>query len=270
MTSSTGPLVDVLVDQAVATLTLNSPANRNALSGQLLDELGSALAEAVKDPGVRVIVLSHTGGVFCSGADLRETTTAVNSGGVLPVIRLAGLLADLWECPKPVVARVGGPARAGGLGLIATADLAVCAESATFAFTEVRLGVVPAAISPVVLPRLTSRGAAELYLAAEPVPAATAVAAGLVTVAVPDDELDTTVAAYCRSLLRGAPGALATTKRLCRDGAAAVLGEGPAPTAMRARLTAAAQVSARTFAGDEGREGLASFAEKRPASWIVS
>jgi methylglutaconyl-CoA hydratase len=254
----------------VATLTLDSPANRNALSLRLMDDLGVALAAAVADDRVRVIVVSHTGPVFCSGADLRETAAAVAGAGTLPVVRLAGLLADLWECPKPVVVAVGGPARAGGLGLIAAADIVVSAASATYAFTEVRLGVVPAAISPVVLPRLTARGAAELYLAAEPVSAERAAAAGLVTAVVPDDSLDDAVRGYTSALVLGAPGALAVTKRLCRDGAGAVLGEGPSPTAMRARLAAAAAVSARTFAGDEGREGLASFAEKRPPSWQVT
>ncbi|GAA1757698.1 enoyl-CoA hydratase-related protein [Luedemannella helvata] len=266
----TSPTVDLTVDNAVATLTLNSPANRNALSFRLMDELAAALAAAVADPAVRVIVLSHAGPVFCAGADLRETSAAVAAGTPLPVMRVAELLADFWECPKPVIARVGGPARAGGLGLLATADLVVAAESATFAFTEVRLGVVPAAISPVVLPRLTPRGAAELYLTAEPVTAARAADFGLVTAVVGGDGLDAAVAAYATALVKGAPGALEATKRLCRDGAGAVLGEGPAPSAMRARLVAAAAVSARTFAGAEGREGLAAFADKRPPTWGVT
>ena len=258
------------VDQGVATLTLNSPANRNALSFRLMDQLAAALAAAVADPAVRVIVLSHAGPVFCAGADLRETSAAVASGTPLPVIRVAELLADFWECPKPVIARVGGAARAGGLGVLATADLVVAAASATFAFTEVRLGVVPAAISPVVLSRLTPRGAAELYLTAEPVTAARAAEIGLVTAVVADDELDATVAAYASAMVKGAPGALAATKRLCRDGAGSVLGEGPEPSAMRTRLTAAAAVSAATFAGPEGREGLAAFAAKRPPAWGVT
>ncbi|WP_344128215.1 enoyl-CoA hydratase-related protein [Luedemannella flava] len=260
-------LVDVVVDRGVATLTLNSTANRNALSFRLMDELSAALTAAVGDPAVRVILLSHAGPVFCAGADLRETTAAVSAGTTLPVVRLAQLLADLWECPKPLVARVAGPARAGGLGLLATADLVFAAASATFAFTEVRLGVVPAAISPVVQPRLTARGLAELYLTAEPVPAARAAAAGLVTAVVPDDGLDEAVAAAGAAVVRGAPGALAETKRICRDGPGVVLGEGPSATAMRARLAAAAELSARTFAGPEGREGLAAFAEKRQPYW---
>src|SRR6266496_2812997 len=118
-------LVRVATAAGVTTLTLDSPANRNALSTPLMRTLLDALAEAVADPAVRVVVISHTGPVFCSGADLKETAAAGATGRV-PAEMLADVLAALWECPKPLVARVGGPARAGGLGLIAAADIAVC------------------------------------------------------------------------------------------------------------------------------------------------
>src|SRR5437763_1575243 len=150
----------------VTTLTLDRPPTRNALSGTLIARLIDLVAEAAADPAVRVVVLSHTGPVFCSGVDLAETEAA-RATGELPAARLGELLAALWECPKPVVARVGGPARAGGLGLVAAADIAVCTTDATFAFSEVRIGVVPAVISATVLPRLTSRAADELYLPGE-------------------------------------------------------------------------------------------------------
>ncbi|GAB3860227.1 hypothetical protein GCM10029963_62740 [Micromonospora andamanensis] len=140
--TSPDALVRVATAHGVTTLTLDSPHNRNALSTPLMTELLAGLAAAVADDAVRVIVLDHTGPVFCSGADLKETAAAYASGTV-PAGMLGDVLAAVRECPKPVLAKVGGPARAGGLGLIAAADLAVCAAEATFAFTEVRIGVIP-------------------------------------------------------------------------------------------------------------------------------
>src|SRR3954453_7006648 len=176
-------LVRTVTAAGVATLTLDSPANRNALSTPLMRELLDALGAALTDAAVRVVVLSHTGPVFCSGADLKETAEA-RAAGRVPAELLADVLAALWEFPKPVVCRVGGPARAGGLGLIAAADIAVCTREATFAFTEVRLGVIPAVISATVLPRLSPRAAAELYLTGEVFDGTRAERVGLVTAAV--------------------------------------------------------------------------------------
>ncbi len=241
----------------VSTLTLDSPANRNALSTPLMEQLLAALAVAVADPGVRVVVLSHTGPVFCSGADLKETAAARASGRV-PVQLLADVLAAVWEFPKPVVARVAGPARAGGLGLIAAADLAVCASDATFAFTEVRLGVIPAVISATVLPRLAPRAAAELYLTGNTFDGRRAADIGLVTAAVPAGSLDATVAGYCEALMLGGPLALAGTKQLLRRHPGG---------SIRADLAELGAHSAGYFRSDEGREGVAALREKRPARW---
>jgi methylglutaconyl-CoA hydratase len=251
----TAPLVNIEVDAGVATVTLDSPHNRNALSAALIDQLVTAFDLAASDERVRVVVLTHTGPVFCSGADLRET-----AAGTMPAGRMADALAAVWESPKPVIARVGGPARAGGLGLIAAADIAVGAESATFAFSEVRLGVVPAVISATVLPRLTPRAAAELFLTGDTFDGVRAAQIGLVTVAVPPDELDATVARYTASLLLGAPGALATAKKLARSRLA-----GP----LRAELAELTELSVRFFSSAEGREGVLSFVEKRHPSWTL-
>lgn len=242
----------------VATLTLDSPTNRNALSGALIDRLLDLLARAVADPAVRVVVLSHAGPAFCSGVDLAETEAAQASGTV-PAGRLGELLAALWRCPKPVVARVGGPARAGGLGLVAVADIAVCTTDATFAFSEVRIGVVPAIISATVLPRLTSRAAAELYLTGEVFDGTRAAQIGLVTSAVPATELDATVSRYTGSLLRAAPGALAGTKAL-------LLRRGGDLDAELAELTA---LSLSYFHSAEGVEGVTAFRQKRDPAWVV-
>jgi methylglutaconyl-CoA hydratase len=244
----------------VTTLTLDSPHNRNALSTPLLTQLLAGLDAAVADDAVRVVVLSHTGPVFCAGADLKETAAAYGSGTV-PAGMLGDVLAAVWECPKPVVARVAGPARAGGLGLIAAADIAICAEDATFAFTEVRIGVIPAVISATVLPRLQPRAAAELYLTGDTFDGRRAAQIGLVTAATPADGLDATVAAYCAALVKGAPGALAGAKELLRRPPAATL---------RAGLADLTALSTGYFLSAEGREGVLAFREKRPAHWVPS
>jgi methylglutaconyl-CoA hydratase len=251
-------LVRTVTAAGVATLTLDSPANRNALSTPLMRELLDALAAALTDPGVRTVVLSHTGPVFCSGADLTETAEA-RADGRIPAEMLADVLAAIWEFPKPVVARIAGPARAGGLGLIAAADIAVCTRAATFAFSEVRLGVIPAVISATVLPRLAPRAAAELYLTGNVFGGDRAAQIGLVTAAVPEEELDGAVAGYCDALIRGGPLALAGTKQLLRRTPAG---------SIRAELAELAERSAGYFRSAEGREGVTAFREKRPAGWI--
>ena len=251
-------LVRTVTAAGIATLTLDSPANRNALSTPLMRELLDALTAALTDPGVRVVVLSHTGPVFCSGADLKETAEA-RANGRVPAEMLADVLAAIWEFPKPVVARVAGPARAGGLGLIAAADIAVCTRAATFAFSEVRLGVIPAVISATVLPRLAPRAAAELYLTGDVFDGDRAAGIGLVTTAVPAEALDGAVAGYCDALVRGGPLALAGTKQLLRRTPAG---------SIRADLAELSERSAGYFRSAEGREGVAAFREKRPASWI--
>ena len=243
--------------RGVATLTLDSPDNRNALSNALIDQLLAAIHAALANDAVRVIVLSHTGPVFCSGVDLKET--AATSGGQLPAARLGTVLSAIWDSPKPVVARVGGPARAGGLGLVAAADIAVCTREATFAFSEVRLGVIPAVISATVLPRLAARAAAELYLTGDVFDGVRAAEIGLVTAAVPAADLDGTVNQYTASLVRGAPGALAGTKALLRRTPKATFSD---------EVSELTELSIGHFGSPEGREGVAAFQEKRDPAWI--
>jgi len=242
----------------VRTLTLDNPASRNALSTAVLRGMLDDLAAAAADPACRVVVLTHTGPVFCSGVDLKETASA-RPGDRLPAEMLADVLAALWEFPKPVVARIGGPARAGGLGLIGAADIAVCVRSATFAFTEVRLGVIPAVISATVLPRLAPRAAAELYLTGDVFDGTRAAEIGLVTTAVAEEDLDDAVSRYCASLLRGGPLALAGTKQLLRR---------TRDESIRVDLAELANRSSGYFKSAEGREGVAAAREKRNPSWI--
>jgi methylglutaconyl-CoA hydratase len=250
-------LVRLETDRGLATLTLDSPANRNALSAALIADLRVGLAAATADDTVRVVLLTHTGPVFCSGADLKETATA--GSGDLPAVRLGDVLASVWECPKPVVARIGGPARAGGLGLVAAADIAICAHDVTFAFTEVRLGVVPAIISATVLRRLSPRAATELYLTGDPFDAERAAAIGLVSEVVARTDIDDVVARRVASLLRGGPQALVAAKALTRR---------TLSVNIRDDLADLTELSVRFFTSDEGREGVRALAEKRDAAWL--
>jgi methylglutaconyl-CoA hydratase len=251
-------LVRTVTAAGVTTMTIDNPANRNALSTALLGQLLDALAASAADPDSRVVVLTHEGPVFSSGVDLKETAAA-GPGDRLPAEMLADVLAVLWEFGKPVIARIAGPARAGGLGLIGAADIAVCARSATFAFTEVRLGVIPAVISSTVLPRLAPRAAADLYLTGDVFDGARAAEIGLVTAAVAEDDLDDAVRRYCASLVRGGPLALAGTKQLLRRTRA---------DSIRADLADLAHRSAGYFKSAEGREGVAAAREKRDPGWI--
>ncbi|MEU5864110.1 MULTISPECIES: enoyl-CoA hydratase-related protein [unclassified Nonomuraea] len=242
--------------EGVATVTLDSPANRNALSRRLLAELAEQLRWALAEPDARVIVLTGTGRVFCSGADLKEQRGDSDA----PVTAsFPEIMTLLWESPKPVICRLNGTARAGGLGLVAACDFAIAPDTASFAFTEVRLGVAPAMISVPVLRRLDPRAAAEYFLTGEVFDAATAARIGLLTRAVPEDELDPTVRHYAGMLVRGGPEALAITKRLVREVPAVSFEEG---------LRRMSELSAERFTSAEGQEGIAAFMDKRPPKWV--
>jgi methylglutaconyl-CoA hydratase len=240
----------------IATITLDSPGTRNALSAQLRAELRAALERTAADESVRVVVLDHTGPVFCAGMDLKESRGG--SAGDQGVGEFPRILERIRHHPKPVVAKLAGPARAGGIGIVAAADIAVAAQHATFAFTEVRLGLVPAVISVTVLPRLTPRAAQELLLTGATFSATRAAEIGLLTSAVPADQLDAEVTRYTSMLRQGAPEALRLTKQLLR--------QAQAPTGQFAPML---ELSAQRFASAEGQEGLRAFAEKRPPSWAV-
>ncbi|MBA3249237.1 MAG: enoyl-CoA hydratase/isomerase family protein [Geodermatophilaceae bacterium] len=250
-------LIHVDTAAGVRTLTLDSPHNRNALSRQLMAELTGALTAAQEDDDIRAIVLTHAGPVFCSGMDLSESRGASATG--MGVNAVPAILQSIWTSPKPVLARVAGPARAGGVGLIGACDLAVAVRTATFAFSEVRIGVVPAVISVTVLPRLLPRAAHELFLTGEVFDGDRAAAIGLVNSAVDAEDLDAEVRRYLDLLVLGAPGALAATKQMLRR---------PAAASMDEDFAAMLELSARHFAGEEGQEGMAAFAEKRPARWV--
>lgn len=257
MTATPAELVHLDVADGVATITLDSPANRNALSRQLRGELLAHLDTALGDDAVRVVVLTHTGTVFCAGMDLKESRGAgAQDQGITEVPRI---LQTLWTSPKPVIVRLAGTARAGGVGIVAACDIALASENVTFAFSEVRIGVVPAVISVTVLPRLLPRAAHELYLTGEVFGADRAAAIGLINAAVAEDGLDAEVARYVEMLRLGAPGALAATKQLL---------QAPPEGTLEERFAAMLTLSAGFFAGAEGQEGMRAFAERRPPSWV--
>lgn len=253
-------LVSLAVESGVATITLDSPANRNALSRQLTAELDDALRSAIDRDDARIIVLTATGTVFCSGADLKEQREANQSGGQTGPGALAPILELMWESPKPVIGRINGAARAGGMGLIGACDIAIGVESASFAVNEVRIGVIPALISVVLLRKLTLRDAMELFLTGEPFDGRRAVGLGLLNSAVPAEQLDAEVARYVAMLRKGAPGALAGAKRLVREVPAMGLHDG---------FAAMGELSATFFASPEALEGMTAFAEKRAPSWAA-
>jgi enoyl-CoA hydratase/carnithine racemase len=237
------------VERGIATITLDSPQNRNALSAQLVSALFDRLDEVAADEGVRAVVLTHTGNTFCSGADLTEAPEQGTG-------RLLSLLRRILELPKPVVAVLNGHARAGGLGLLGACDVVLAGPRCTFAFSEVRLGLAPAVISLTTLPRLSGRAAGRYYLTGEVFDAAQAARIGLVTEAVDDpgkarDEV-------LDALRKTSPQGLAESKKLTT---AAVL------HSFDTDGEAVAALSGRLFASEEAREGMESFRQRRPPRW---
>jgi len=249
----TDSLVGVQHDGGVRTLTLDSPSNRNALSARLLEELELALRDATTDAAVRAVVITGSGTVFCSGADLSERGRAAPN-------RMPDILTMIVDSAVPVIARVNGHARAGGLGLVAAADMAVAPESSTFAFTEVRVGVAPAMILVPALRVMDRRFLARMTLTGERFGAHDAMAAGLLSAVTAggDAALDEWVAERTTAIRQAAPGALQATKGLLRDLPQRNWGEG---------LTTAAALSAELFAGAEAAEGMEAFLQKRRPTW---
>lgn len=250
------PPVRVEVAGGVATLTLDAPANRNALSGAMVAGLLDALAAAVADPSVRVVVLTNTGSVFCAGADLSEQATAAR--GATGARGFDELLRAIQTCPTPVVGRIDGHAVAGGVGLAAVCDISIARDDVLLGFTEVRVGVIPAMISVVCLPKMRRGDALEAFLRGRRFPASEAAELGLITRAVPAGDLDAAVAEIVDDLRRGGPIALGEAKRLVYEVPTLPIDEAFRRTA---------EQSAALFGGAEAAEGMAAFLEKRRPSW---
>ncbi len=243
-------------------IVLDRPEVRNALSAELMTRAAAALAEAVGDPSVRSIVITGAGKAFSAGADLNEMKSmrgASFEDNVANALEVSELFSAIAKAPKPVVARVNGPAVAGALGIISACDVAVAVAGISFAFTESRLGIAPAMISPFVIRRIGAARAQRLFLTGESFGAEEAERIGLVDRVVAAEKLDETVEAISAEFMRCAPGALATVKEIVAHVTA-----GGTPDSHR-RYTAEALAKMRS--GAEGQEGFAAFFEKRPPRW---
>ncbi len=251
----TEQLVQYSVDRGIARVALDSPRNRNALSVALVGQLTQALTDAAADHGVRAAELTHTGSTFCAGADLSEASQGGMTSGAAAVTALLKLIVTM---PKPVVGSIDGHVRAGGLGLVGACDIVLAGPASTFAFSEVKLGLAPAMISLTTLPRLSPRAASRYYLTGEKFDAATAERIGLITEAVDDIDVATTV--VLDALRSASPQGLRETKPLLTANMV---------DAFDAKAAALADLSARLFASAEAAEGMAAFLQKRRPLWAA-
>ena len=244
--------LDVRRDGDVLRVTLARPERHNAFDAGLI----AALAEAFADVGdARCVVLAGEGRSFCAGADVEWQRASIDLSfdeNVEDAMRLYRMLEAIESCPAPVVARVQGFALGGGSGLIACCDIAVAAPDAVFGYSEVRLGIIPAVISPFVLPRIGLGAARRYFLTGERFDAETALRIGLVHEVA--DDLDGAVAAVVEALLQGGPEAVRAAKQLVRE---------------RPTGEATAQIAARRRTSEEGQDGLRAFLDKRPPRWLA-
>jgi len=245
----------------VTRVTLNRPDIRNAFNDTMIRELREAFSAIEQDASARVVVLTGAGKAFCAGADLhwmRQVVEYTYEQNYEDSLNLAKLMRQIYDCPKPVVGRINGPAIGGGTGLVAVCDIPVASEDAVLSFSEVKIGLVPACISPYVLKRVGERYGREYFLTGERLTAQKALQCGLVNRVVPAQELDATVDGLVEHLISSGPAALATCKRMVREGGDMDLDTaGPATAEMIARLRMS----------EEGQEGMAAFLERRKPAW---
>lgn len=250
-------VVETKFDRGVLTVTLNDEANRNALGNQLVSELVDTLDRADADPQVRVVVLTNSGRVFCAGANLSERS---EPGQAPAAVRSpAELFGRFARSPKPYVGRIAGHCVAGGMGLAAAMDVSIAVDDAKFGFTEVRIGVAPAVISVVCLPKMRPADARAAFLRGNRFSADEAVRLGIINAAVPADRLDEEVRAVVDDLLAGGPNAIAASKQLLAQVPYMQVDEAFAWTG---------RLSAELFGSDEAKEGMTAYLTKRQASWV--
>jgi len=255
--------IDITMHAYVATVTLNRPDVRNAFNSATIAELALAFDELGQDEDIRAIVLAAHGPAFCAGADLhwmKEMAGYSDSENLADATRLADMLRTIYLCPKPVVAKIQGDCYAGGMGLVAACDIAVASDAAHFCLSEVKLGLIPATIAPYVIKAMGENAARRYALTAERITAHEAHRIGFVHELATADALDASVAAIVKALVSNSPHAVQQAKVLVRD----VAGQ-PIDQAMIAD-TAARIAAIRSSL--EGREGVASFLEKRKPSWL--
>ncbi|MHB1088238.1 MAG: enoyl-CoA hydratase-related protein [Acidimicrobiales bacterium] len=252
-------LIDTAIAHGVMTITLSDVDRRNALSQQLLGEFINAIDSAEADRAVRVVVVTNRGTVFCAGANLAERSSSDRADSASPDIDLSTLLGRIRNSPLPFVGRINGHCVAGGVGLAAVMDISVALDSALFGFTEVRVGVAPAMISVVCLPKMRLGEARAAFLRGQRFLADEAARLGLINQATSSGDLDAVVVDIVNDLLAGQPAAIAAAKLLTNT----------VPTmSVDEAFTWTTQLSAQLFASDEAREGMTAFLEKRPAAWV--
>jgi methylglutaconyl-CoA hydratase len=247
------------IKNGAAWITLNRPENRNALSSILVSELYDHLLAANDDPAVRSIVITGTGPAFCAGADLKSPPGQTIEGGGRAV-PYAEVLSAILESDKPVIAAVNGAAFAGGLGLVGAADIVITADDVKFSFSEVRIGVIPAVISVVCLPKLGTHHGMKLFLTGERFTGKQAVEMGFAHRAVPLERLNEAVQEEIDMINLGGPNAVVECKKLVRRVQQLSIEEGFKETSTW---------SARLFKSEEGTEGITAFREKRKPSWTL-
>lgn len=257
--------IDISHSGAVAVIRLNRPDTHNAFDADLVTELTEAFQQLGADDAVRVIILAARGKSFCAGAQvqwMQQQGAATPEQNLADAQRLARLFEGIATCPKPVVARVQGGAYGGGVGLIAACDFALSSNTGEFCLSEVRLGLIPAVISPYVIRAIGERNARRYFLTAERFDTQTALRLGLLHEVVPAADLDDRLQAITSALLSGAPAAQSEAKQLI----AAVAGHPITPEL----LHDTAQRIANRRAHPEAAEGLAAFLAKRPPNWVPS
>ena len=238
-----------------AWITLNQPEKRNALNGEIVAGLGTHLQTAIADDRVRVIVLTGAGAAFCAGADLKSGGVSPGGDAENPFVTV---LKTIWEAPKPVIGRINGHAFGGGIGLAAACDISVAADAAMFSFSEVRVGVIPAMISVVVIPKLGIHNTMWLFLTGERFSAQRAAQLGLVHRAVPVADLDRAIEDIIGMIRLGGPNAIREAKQLVRRVPELSMDEAFRYTSKKI---------GELFAGDEAAEGMLAFLEKRKPKW---
>ncbi|MBK6615358.1 enoyl-CoA hydratase/isomerase family protein [Ottowia sp.] len=260
----TTPALRIETQGHVATVVLSRPEVRNAFNDEVIAELSQAFVQLGEAPGVRAIVLMAEGPAFCAGADLnwmRRMADYSREQNLEDAAKLAFMLRAIYECPKPTVARVQGDVYAGGMGLVAACDMAVSVDTAGFCLSEVRLGLIPATISPYVIRAMGPRAAHRYFLTAERFDAAEALRIGFVHAVVPSARLDAQVGELVAALASASPNAVRECKKLVQDVAGRDI--------TRLLIDRTVEGIADIRASDEGKEGVQSFLNKRKPAWLA-
>src|SRR5450830_1982526 len=256
--------IDITMHERVATVTLNRPEVRNAFNDATIAELALAFDELGRDEDVRAIVLAANGAAFCAGGDLNWMKAMAgysDTENYDDAFRLADMLRTIYTCPKPTVAKIQGDCYAGGMGLVAACDIAVSVDAANFCLSEVKLGLIPATISPYVIKAMGENAARRYFLTAERFSAQEALRIGFAHEVVAGDALDAKTAEVLKALTGNSPHAVAQAKTLVRE----IVGQ-PVDDAL---LADTAERIAQIRASEQGREGVQSFLDKRKPSWLM-